>query len=214
MRAGLVFVAASAATGCLKDMTYQCTSPDQCVRDGAQGRCESNGLCSFSDPSCSTGQRFGNYAGSHANQCVGGNNGMVDAHGKIDGTGCPSGFAALPGVPSHLYDKLITAAGWSNHKTACESQGANVYLAIPDDMTELSALVTNAGQDVWVGIDDIAVEGTFVTVRNATPPFLPWAPGEPDNAGNQDCVEILAASSQVATLACSQSRIAICECEP
>jgi hypothetical protein len=215
MRSRLVLVLALVAPGCLKDMTYLCTSADQCTRDGAQGRCESNGYCSFPDRSCESGQRFGDFAGSHANQCVGGGGGVVDARPGDDGGGsCPSGYTALAGAPGHRYQKLITAAPWMNHKAACESEGANVYLAIPDDMVELSALVSLAGEDVWVGIDDIAVEGTFVTVRNTTPSFLPWAPGEPSNAGNRDCAEILAASSQLAMLSCSQSRIAICECEP
>jgi hypothetical protein len=205
-----------AVPGCLKDMSFLCTSADQCTRGGAQGRCESNGYCSFPDGSCTSGERFGDYAGSHANQCVGGggDGGIVDAHPDGHGGGCPGGYAALPGVPGHQYKKLLTAAAWMSHQVACEAEGMNIYLAIPDDMTELSALATLAGQDVWVGIDDIAVEGTFVTVRNTPPPFLPWAPGEPSNAGNRDCVALLAASVQLVVLQCSQSRIAICECEP
>jgi hypothetical protein len=101
-----------------------------------------------------------------------------------------------------------------NHSTACTAEGANVYLAIPDNMTELSALVTLAGADFWVGIDDITVEGAYKTVHGTTPTFLPWAPGEPDNGGNQDCVEALAASTKLATLQCNTARIAVCECEP
>lgn len=216
MRVLLVMVIAGA--GCLKTATFQCAASDQCVRDGVQGQCESVGYCSFPDPACASGQRFADYSPS-ANQCVGDTDGGITGDGAvrdaaIDGGGCPAGYAALPGVANRLYRKLLTAAPWTNHRTACAAEGANVYLAIPDDMTELSALVTFAGADVWIGIDDITVEGSYKTVRGTTPTFLPWAPGEPDNAGNQDCVEILAASSKIATLQCGTARIAVCECEP
>jgi C-type mannose receptor len=216
MRAWLAI--AFACTGCIKAATFQCAASDQCVRDGVQGECEAVGYCSFPDPACASGHRFGDYSPS-ANQCVGDSDAGMTGDGAVhdatpDGLGCPAGYAALPGVPTHLYRKLLTAAPWMNHETACMAEGANVYLAIPDNMTELSALVTLAGADFWVGIDDITVEGAYKTVRGTTPTFLPWAPGEPDNAGNQDCVEALAASTKLATLQCNTARIAVCECEP
>ena len=219
MRALLLFVLAGA--GCLKAATFQCAAAEQCVRDGVQGQCESGGYCSFPDATCASGQRFGDYS-PNANQCVGdvdgGTSGGDGAHprdGNPDGLGCPAGYTAVPGAPNRLYRKLLTAAAWTSHSTACEAEGANVYLAIPDDMTELSALVTFAGADFWIGIDDMAVEGTFKTVRGGTPTFLPWAAGEPDNnPGNQDCVDVLVASSKIETLACTTARIAVCECEP
>lgn len=214
MRAlGVVLICAA---GCVKGGSFQCASADQCVRDGVQGRCEAVGYCSFPDTGCASGQRFGDFADPYSNQCVGdADAGMTPQDGgTIDGLGCPAGYAALPGVPNRLYRKLLTAAAWTNHRTACEAEGANVYLAIPDDMTELSAIVTFASADVWVGIDDMAVEGTFLTVRDTPPPFLPWDVGQPTNAGNRDCVELLAASSKLATLSCGTARIAVCECEP
>jgi len=218
MRALLVVALASA--GCIKAATFQCAAADQCVRDGVQGRCETGGSCSFPDSSCTSGQRYGDYS-PNANQCVGGetDGGVTGSDGgshdaSTMGSGCPAGYTALPGVATHMYRKLLTAAAWTNHEAACAAEGANIYLTIPDDMTELSALVTFAGADFWVGIDDMAVEGTFETVRNTTPAFLPWAPGEPSNAGNRDCVEVLDATSKLEALQCSQARIAVCECEP
>jgi hypothetical protein len=211
---------AFASTGCIKAAAFQCATSDQCVRDGAQGQCEAVGYCSFPDSSCASGQRFGDYSTSYANQCVGETDGgMTGGDATVhdapqDGRACPAGYSTLPGVPNRQYRKLLTAAPWMNHVTACTAEGANVYLAIPDDATELSALVTFAGADFWIGIDDMAVEGAYKTVRGATPTFLPWAPGEPDNAGNQDCVEALAATSKLATLQCNTAHIAICECEP
>jgi len=213
MRALLVIVLAGA--GCIRTATFQCAASDQCVRDGVQGTCETVGYCSFPDPACASGARFGDYSVPYANQCVVGElDAGMTADASPDALGCPSGYTTLPGVSGRLYRKLLTTAPWMNHRTACEAEGGNIYLAIPDDMTELSAIVTFAGADAWIGIDDIAVEGTYKTVRGTTPTFLPWAPGEPDNAGNQDCVELRAASSKIATLQCNTARIAVCECEP
>ncbi|MBA3463038.1 MAG: C-type lectin domain-containing protein [Deltaproteobacteria bacterium] len=96
--------------------------------------------------------------------------------------------------------------------TACAIDGSNAYLAIPDNPSELAALVADG--DVWVGISDSTTEGTYQTVRGAIATFLPWGPSEPDNNGNQDCVGALQASSKIETLACTTMRPALCECEP
>ena len=98
---------------------------------------------------------------------------------------------------------------------ACQADGANVYLAVPDDATELQAILTLAGSDVWVGVSDIAVEGSFVTVLGAAATFLPWAAGQPDNSGGgSDCVTALSASATYDDKRCSNAAIAVCECEP
>ncbi len=83
-----------------------------------------------------------------------------------------------------------------------------------DALAELSAIVTLAGADVWVGIDDTTAEGSYVNVLGIPQSFLPWAPGEPDNNGNQDCVAVRAASSKLESQTCGAQRIAVCECVP
>jgi hypothetical protein len=127
---------------------------------------------------------------------------------------CPAGYAALPGAGTHLYKKAATSASWQTHMTACATDGANAYLAVPDTTAELAALVTHANADVWVGLTDTATEGTFQTVRGQIAMFLPWAASEPDNNGNQDCVGAQKSSGKLETLQCTTSHVAICECEP
>jgi hypothetical protein len=227
MRA-LIALALVASTGCLKPASFQCARDSDCTRGGEQGACEAVGRCSFADPTCSSGWRFGDLSGTYANQCVGeeGADGgvhdaAVDSSTGIDApmadaaAGCPVGYAALPGVTStHRYRLVATAAGWTNQRAICGAEPANVYLAIPDDVTELQALVTLAAANLWVGISDAANEGMYVTIQGTPAPFLPWSVGEPDNAGNQDCIRALAASAQLETTTCGSLAIAICECEP
>ncbi len=42
---------------------FVCTSDAECSRGGAGGQCELNGYCSFLDPQCASGRRFGEFAG-------------------------------------------------------------------------------------------------------------------------------------------------------
>jgi len=241
MRALIAF-ALVASTGCLKPAAFQCASDSDCTRGGEQGACEAVGRCSFPDTTCTSGWRFGDLSGSFANQCVGGqgadggvHDAAVDSGTGADGgvhdaavdsgagadapladapPGCPTGYAALPGVTSTHRYRVLGAAGWTNQRAICGAEPANAYLAIPDDATELQALVTLAAADFWVGISDAANEGMYITVHGTSAPFLPWSVGEPDNSGNQDCIRALAATAQLETTTCGAVAIAICECEP
>jgi hypothetical protein len=225
-----IALAAVLLASCMRSGAYECSSADQCTRGGVQGRCEAVSFCSFPDPACASGARFADYAGDYANRCVDEVHELPDA-GTGDApladapiadapmtdapmTACPIGYAALPGAGPHLYKKAVTSASWQTHMTACATDGAAAYLAIPNTNPELAALITLANADVWVGITDTATEGTFQTVRGQIAMFLPWAASEPDNNGNQDCVGAQKSSGKLESLQCTTSHVAICECEP
>lgn len=224
----LVVVALLAS--CVRSGAYECSSADQCMREGVQGRCEAVSFCSFPDPACASGARFADYAGDFANRCVDEVSELPDG-GTPDAPAsdapasdappsdtpmatCPAGYATLPGAGTHMYKRAATSASWQTHMTACATDGANAYLAIPDNSAELAAVIALANADVWVGLTDTATEGTFQTVRGQIATFLPWASSEPDNNGNQDCVGAQKSSGKLETLACTTSHVAICECEP
>ncbi len=213
MRATLV--TAMLASGCIRAAAFECTSDPQCTRAGVQGTCESVGFCSFPDDTCASGHRFGDVSGKYTQQCVG-DGASIDGGITIpDGLGCPVGYATLSGIPNRAYRRIGTASAWQDQVTACQADGANVYLAVPDNATELQAILTLASSDVWVGVSDIAVEGSFVTVLGAAATFLPWAAGQPDNSGGgSDCVTALSASATYDDKRCSNAAIAVCECEP
>lgn len=218
MRAALV--TAMIASGCLKAAAFECASDPQCTRAGAQGTCEAVGFCSFPDAACTSGRRFGEASGKYTQQCVGevgdGSDASIDGNAPLpDGLGCPVGYATLTGVPNHVYRRIATSTSWDSQVTACRDEGANVYLAIPDDATELQAILTLASSDVWVGISDIATENSFVTVLGGVPAILPWAATQPDDSGGgSDCVLALSASATYDDRRCPALAIAVCECEP
>src|SRR5262245_32975510 len=62
-------VAVLTVTGCKYGAdSFACTSNVSC---GTGGTCQPNSLCSFSDTSCTSGQRYGDLAGTASRQCVG-----------------------------------------------------------------------------------------------------------------------------------------------
>jgi hypothetical protein len=218
MRAALV--TALLASGCIKAAAFVCTNDPQCTRAGVQGTCESVGFCSFPDSTCASGRRFGDVSGTYTQQCVGdvgsGSDASIDSGVIIpDGLGCPVGYATLTGIAQHVYRRIGTANPWQNQVAACQADGANVYLAVPDDATELQAILTLASTDVWIGVDDLTTENSFVTVLGSAATFLPWAALQPDDSGGgSDCVLALSASANYDDRRCSTSAIAVCECEP
>jgi hypothetical protein len=92
---GLAVASALAGvTGCVDRAGFACDSDEQC--DLAGGACEPNGYCSFGDPRCGSGRRFGNEApGGIAGECVG-----TEAGGDGDAGDVPIGGPdAAPGAP-------------------------------------------------------------------------------------------------------------------
>lgn len=208
MRHLLLLALFASAAGCLRTTEFQCTVDGDC---GTNGTCESTNYCSFVDTGCTSGRRYGELSGQYANQC---SSELPDAGVDTASSNCPADYAALPNAGPHVYKRTADAQSWPMQYARCIAEGT--YLAIPDDVDELVAIATEGGAArTWVGIDDRTTEGTFVTSKGTAATFLPWAGGEPNNPGNQDCVSALMASPNIATDSCDQNMFpAVCECEP
>lgn len=57
-------------------------------------------------------------------------------------------------------------------------------------MNELNRI--NQSGVIWIGFNDEAQEGNFVWYDQAPITYTNWAPGEPNNAGNENCTQIYA----------------------
>ncbi|HEY4176311.1 MAG TPA: C-type lectin domain-containing protein [Kofleriaceae bacterium] len=212
----------SLLAGCLRSTEYHCMDSSQC----SGGTCQPVGFCSFADTTCTTGQRFGDSAGSYASACVGDGTdaGVTDGMGSdtlppdTGGGACPGTYAAIMGGQgNHVYRVVMGTDDWDTQRAACAADGANAYLVIPDDATELAAVANRFSgqtQTFWVGITDAATEGTFLTVKGAAATFLPWQGGQPDNSGNSDCVETNRTQHTYNDRTCGTQERAMCECEP
>jgi hypothetical protein len=201
MRCAAVGLVVAAATGCLRDTEFKCMQDADCE---AMGHCESVGLCSVGDTGCATGRRFSESAGQGlASTCVPATMGSAGR--------CPADYVAV-GRSGHRY-KRLGAVSWDQARAMCEQASATTYLLIPDDAAELADLATIASPPFWIGVDDLAARGTFMTVKNVPAMFTPWATGEPSTRSGADCVRATSAT-QIATDLCGNRRAAICECEP
>ncbi len=207
-------VLALSSVGCLRGGEFKCATSADCVRNGIAGTCESNSFCSFPDDTCESGNRFGDLSGGSTNQCVAPTDGPIPP--LEGGGGCPATYMMV-GTQAHQYRKIANGQ-WQGSVDACTVDGTNVHMWIPDDQTELDEVAAfGGGSGIWIGISDIATEGTFVTVTGAPQPaFLPFANGEPDDggpAGEEDCLR-LNASRDAEDRSCTTNNIVVCECEP
>ena len=214
MRAAILAGMLAAATaGCLRTTEFRCTHDSDC---GASGICEVVSFCSVPNTDCpGTGRSYSESAGQGlSSTCVPSGEPGPGGDAGVDApaAGCPSGYASVAGSP-HRY-KLLNNVAWDDARFQCALTSASAYLAVPDDPAELANLAMVATPLFWIGLDDKATEGTFVTQKAVPATFLPWASGEPDNGPpDEDCVEAVS-TTQIATERCGNRRAAVCECEP
>jgi hypothetical protein len=215
MRAALLVLPLTLCAACLRQIEFRCSADSQC----APGLCQTAvGYCSFSDSACSSGQRFGELAGPYAELCVDDfpmpPDAGVDASPDGPPVGCPGNFTTMTGGnPGHLYRASLNNMVWLDQDNFCKALSPRAYLAVPDDAAELTSLHMRAGGTFWVGVSDRVTEGVFIQSIGGAATFLPWAAGEPDDAGSgQDCVR--ADATTFSDDNCSASRQAVCECAP
>jgi hypothetical protein len=224
-----VMLTAVVATSCLRSTAFRCLDNIDC---GAAGVCEAIGYCSVANPACAgTGRSFSDSAGRPvANACVPaggpGTDAGVDAttdagvdaptdagvDAPIDATPpveCPADYAPIAGS-AHSY-KAIGSSSWGHAANECKTASPRAYLAVPGDVTELMNLATIAPVPFWIGLDDQAIEGEFVTQNGDPATFLPWQSGAP-GPPSERCVRVIS-STEIETAVCGTTHVAICECD-
>ncbi|NUN14146.1 MAG: CotH kinase family protein [Myxococcales bacterium] len=131
-----------------------------------------------------------------------------DCNGKVDdGAKCP---ACTPvSYAGHQYWKCMTAATQAAAQTSCVALGGG--LVVLESAQEAQWLNSQmGGQSYWIGLTDIAVEGKFVWNNGAPVTYTNWAPGEPNNANNEDCVQTVG-NYQWNDIGCTVSLVYMCE---
>jgi Lectin C-type domain/PEP-CTERM motif len=93
----------------------------------------------------------------------------------------------------HTY-YLLSSDTWTASQAAAVSLGGNL-VTINDAAEQTWVFGTFAGfgggtnRFLWIGLNDVAAEGTFVWVSGEPLGFTNWVPGEPNNnMGNEDYV--------------------------
>jgi hypothetical protein len=97
------------------------------------------------------------------------------------------------------------SSSWYDASSYCESEGGWL---VDIFKSEENQWVTALGghQSLWIGFNDIGQEGIFVWLTGAdSSSFMKFGPGQPDNAFNEDCVQIYDGAGYWNDLACSNN---------
>lgn len=96
----------------------------------------------------------------------------------------------LPGPGTARF--CFVARSFAEADADCQDQGGALLSihsqAIQDWAVQQAFQI--AASDWWIGLNDIQSEGTFVWTDGTPLDFTAWNEGEPNNAGNEDCVNL------------------------
>jgi hypothetical protein len=108
---------------------------------------------------------------------------------------------------------FLNAATWQNAQTQCAQSGGD--LAVIDAAEENDALFAAIGAkfdgSMWIGASDAAEEGRFRWASGEPLGEPLWRSGEPNNLGDEDCVEWLPSDGRANDLRCNETRASLCE---
>eukprot|EP00092_Neocalanus_flemingeri_P036479 GFUD01039721.1.p1 GENE.GFUD01039721.1~~GFUD01039721.1.p1 ORF type:complete len:203 (-),score=38.82 GFUD01039721.1:506-1114(-) len=102
---------------------------------------------------------------------------------------CPTGWQKY-GRTTSCYKYFAAPLSWSDAESVCVlHQG---WLATVESAGENGFINGIATDDAWIGGSRIlpAVTPFWAWVDGSTLSYTKWAPGEPNNSGNQDCVQV------------------------
>jgi Ca2+-binding RTX toxin-like protein len=104
-----------------------------------------------------------------------------------------------PSIPTWSFGGstyVLVPGSWTQAQANAQALGGN--LATVDSADKNTFLFQNVvtpmlvaqPHGLWIGLNDIAVEGTWVWASGDPVTYTNWGPGEPNNAGNEDGVHI------------------------
>ncbi len=112
---------------------------------------------------------------------------------------------------------------WADAANDCVAWGGTLAaLTTTQEISDLAGLLNNTGEDVWIGGDDTAADGTFVwltgepwTYTNGNAPWESHAIGanEPNGGNGENCVEIYK-SGRLNDDSCNNQENWMCERPP
>lgn len=167
--------------------SFACTGDMQC---GAEGKC-AEGFCSFPDPNCSSGYRYGDLSGPQSNSCVGaatGDGGVDTPMPPLEaGVSCYGVGLAHPcfsSPPSGA--KTLSTSISTDTSTMCEtiaSGGTGLCVISGQSITITNnVVVTGAKPLVLVATGTISVQGAL-DVSSHRSPVVVGAGANPSSCG-------------------------------
>uniref|UniRef100_A0A6P4DW04 Accessory gland protein Acp29AB-like n=1 Tax=Drosophila rhopaloa TaxID=1041015 RepID=A0A6P4DW04_DRORH len=113
-----------------------------------------------------------------------------------------------------FYIEPSNELNWYEAESFCQDNGG--HLAAFENFEEYQAVRAKIRYFglYWIGINDEAEEGVFVTSTSGEPaPFLKWYRNQPDSAGDEDCVQIYGYLDGMNDNICSKKMLFICQAD-
>ncbi len=139
--------------------------------------------------------------------------GLTDEASAMN-TSCQGCALGMQG--DHAYFYCPQALPRAEAQALCMTFGGD--LVTVDDRAEQQFLLAEPLPDapqLYIGLNDIEVEGTFVWPDGSAPGFTAWGDGEPNNAlRGEDCAQLAVAAGTWNDIACATAAPFICEATP
>ena len=124
-----------------------------------------------------------------------------DDGNHVDGDRCSNACVAdcFPDAATRYIDPATgscygiysnTTTDWGNAEAYCalvEPDGHLVSIGSDVEQALVAQLVTI--ETVWMGFNDIGIEGTFAWTDGTDPAYTNWVDGEPNDSGGEDCAQ-------------------------
>ena len=110
----------------------------------------------------------------------------IDAYGFNSSISTPRGYRQSNGS----FYRLLDIGSWEQNQAQAQSLGG--HLVTINSQQEQEFLTSQFGpeQQFWIGLSDKTTEGEFRWANGETSTYTNWAPGEPNNHGNEDYVSM------------------------
>ncbi|XP_076965681.1 CD209 antigen-like protein A isoform X4 [Callospermophilus lateralis] len=100
---------------------------------------------------------------------------------------CPWDWTFFQG---HCYFFSKSQRNWHDSVTACQEVGAQLVIIKSAEEQSFLEQLSKKSQRTWIGLSDHNNEGSWYWVDNTPLQLSYWKEGEPNNAGDEDCVEL------------------------
>ncbi len=103
---------------------------------------------------------------------------------------CDSTFIYKGIYEGHAYFYSTATLSWEDANTAASALGGHLVTISNTGENTFVATQVVEGNLAWIGLNDATSEGVFVWPNNEPFGYTNWGNGEPNNAGNENWVEI------------------------
>ena len=99
---------------------------------------------------------------------------------------------------------------WADAEDYCKTRRGG-HLASIHSEDELKFVQSNFPRDLWLGASDIVEEGTWVWTDGSSFDYSAWSSGNPNNMGDQDCLEGNSHNLQRDDDNCNKKKLYLCK---